>query len=326
MKKAWILCLVCLLAVSFVGCKGTVNVPAAGGVVDETDHHAPKVISSKDITDFYADYYVQNSIVPERSGSYYCRISTDDQGVHTLKVEGYPESYEETVDDSLLVDIQAIIDRNKLVEMNGYSKVTSGLPPEYQPCHMDVVYASGETLRFKENNDPDGAWNTALYKLLENYLIQAGHEELKLPAEATTITHFRIAFSLNDMSYEYGFITMGEEGQVRFYRACGSMTDSSDETGGMTTAAVTPELFEGLTQIIEETDMAVLHAPETVSFSMEHTVDGYLEIYVDYESGRQIYAEYGPGEIPKCWGAQCTVIKDFMDQYIEEHFLGKGWD
>ncbi|MBQ0059263.1 MAG: hypothetical protein KBS83_04805 [Lachnospiraceae bacterium] len=325
MKKAWIFFLACLLAVSFTGCRGPVNVPAAGGVVDETDEHAPKVIESKDITDFYADYYVEDYKVPERSGSYYCKITTDEDGIHTLKIEGYPESYEEVVDDSLLAEIQAIIDRNKLVEMNGYSKVTSGLPPEYQACHMNVVYASGETLNFKVNNDPDGAWNTELYHLLEKYLIETGHEELNPPVEVTTITHFHIAFNEDDTFYEYGFITMGED-EERFYRAYGSMTDSSDETGGMTTAEVTPELYEGLQQIIEETDMDALHAPETVSFSLDRTAEGYLEIYVDFESGRQIYAEYGPGEIPDCWEAQRTVLKKFMDQYIEEHFLGEGWD
>ena len=44
----------------------------------------------------------------------------------------------------------------------------------------------------------------------------------------------------------------------------------------------------------------------------------FLELYIDYESGRQIYGAYGAGEIPEVWEEVREEFLSFLNGYLEE--------
>lgn len=144
---------------SFGGCSGRpIGSPECGGVTDKTDHNAPKTIVSKDLTSFYAHFYLRGEWSPGKGDRFYtCEVRTDEQGVLTATV--WTDSLQDAcvrlpADEKLLATLQSIIDTYKLVGKNGYYRVTAGLPPEFQKCHFNANYASGEKLEFTENNNP----------------------------------------------------------------------------------------------------------------------------------------------------------------------------
>ncbi len=171
---------------SFGGCSGRpIGSPECGGVTDKTDHNAPKTIVSKALTSFYAHFYLRGEWSPGKGNRFYtCEVRTDEQGVLTATV--WTDSLQDAcvrlpADEKLLATLQSIIDTYKLVGKNGYYRVTAGLPPEFQKCHFNANYASGEKLEFTENNNPDAEWTRETYLAFANWFAEQGDDSLLPP-------------------------------------------------------------------------------------------------------------------------------------------------
>ena len=167
------------------GC-GKRPAPVSGGIVDQTDSKAPKTIVSKEITAFSADFYLRGEWSPGETGRTYAfEIVPDETGALSAAETGAGIRF--PADEALLTALQDMIDEEKLAEKNGVVRYTAGLPPEFQPCHAAVDYASGERLRFTVGNDPDAAWAKRTYLIFADWFAGKGDASLLPPRKTDPV-------------------------------------------------------------------------------------------------------------------------------------------
>ncbi len=281
--------------------------PVCGGVTDHTDVSAPKQIQSDDLRSLHTEFYCFDELDDSRSGRYAFDLKENDTGVLELCVDGVI-SGSVPVSSEVLDGAQSIIKEQKLVEWNGVDKITAGLPPEYGPCTLEAEYASGEIIRFCQNNDPYAAWVKALQSYFLQVLAACGLSEAEVPAEALTIDRFSMSFNVENVSYSYGTIIC-ENNVVKLYEEQYDM--DKKKTISEKIAELNEEIFEGLQKVIESCNLDSIGGT-TISFALEHTSDGYAEVYVDYVNGRQIYAEYAAAELPEDWPQMRQALLDYF--------------
>ena len=69
------------------GCASAIDRPECGGTTDKTDHNAPKTIASKDLTSFYAHFYLRGEWSPGKGDRFYTvEVRNNEQGVLTAAV------------------------------------------------------------------------------------------------------------------------------------------------------------------------------------------------------------------------------------------------
>ena len=156
---------------------GEAAVPIDGGVTDKTDHHAPKTIISKEITEFNVHAFIFNES-KEGEGSVYT-FTVKKEGSVLMASESHSGS-RSPADEKLLRKLQNVIDKYELVKRNGTYHVTAGLPAEFQPCNFETVYASGEVLRFTIDSEPDAEWAKEIYLIFATWFAQKGNGGLVL--------------------------------------------------------------------------------------------------------------------------------------------------
>ena len=183
------------------GCASAIDRPECGGTTDKTDHNAPKTIASRDLTKYYAHFYLRGEWSPGRSDRFYTvEVKKDEQGVLTAAV--WTDSTDDTrvslpADEKLMTKLQAIIDERHLAANNGIYRVTAGLPPEFQRCHFSANYASGEKIEFTENNNPDAEWTRETYLAFAEWFAEKGDESL-LPPKLVYGPVKRCSFTLSE--------------------------------------------------------------------------------------------------------------------------------
>ncbi len=158
------------------GCESRSENVISGGTTDRTDYNAPKVIQSETITSFQAEFYIATRYMKEDNGFFDFTIAPDENGVLTVS-----ESYRELAlpaDDTLLAALQSVIRKYDLAQMNGVYRVTAGLAPECQRCHLNVCYDSGEQLTFTTNNNPFEEWTTEFFDVLSEWFFENGVDAL----------------------------------------------------------------------------------------------------------------------------------------------------
>ena len=181
------------------GCASAVDRPTAGGTTDKTDYAAPKAIESKELTSFYAHFYLPGEWSPGKENRFYTfDVHKDEQGV--LTAFAHTDSVQEAVisrpaDEKLLTALQSVIDERHLAGENGVYRVTAGLPPQFQKCRFDAGYASGEKLTFTKNNNPDAEWTREIYMAFANWFAERGDASLLPPEQSFgTIKDFSFAW------------------------------------------------------------------------------------------------------------------------------------
>ena len=164
MKKAmWSILLAALAGLILTACWPEEEVPLCGGVVDRSDHSAPKAIASKDISSFSTSFWRYDEDSPSQGARRWCiSAGRDDAGELWAEINGDKADLQ---DRKALADVQEVIDRFGLVKRNGVDRVTSGLPPQYGPARLKAEYASGERLYFQTNGDPDSPWTAAILEI-----------------------------------------------------------------------------------------------------------------------------------------------------------------
>ena len=167
MKVLWGIMLAALAGLLLTACWPEEEAPLCGGVTDRTDHSAPKVIESKQISALSASFWVQDE--EGRGARWNLSAKKDSSGGVSASVGGAVQAQ---TDSAFLDAVQKMIDRFELAKLNGIDRVTAGLPPAYSPTRLSVDYASGERLYFQMNGRPEAEWARAL---LELFLEPAGH-------------------------------------------------------------------------------------------------------------------------------------------------------
>lgn len=160
MKMIWCIMLAALAGLVLTACWPEKEVPFCGGVVtDKTDHSAPKVIESKEITELNVSFWLDDE--KNRGRRWELWAGRNSSGGVSVSLQGEMQGQAQT-DTALLADMQSIIDRFELAKLNGIDRVTAGLPPQFSPVRLRVDYASGECLYFQRNGDPKAEWSKAM--------------------------------------------------------------------------------------------------------------------------------------------------------------------
>jgi hypothetical protein len=162
MKVLWCIMLSALAGLLLAACWPEEKAPICGGVTDRTDHSAPKVIESKQISALSASFWVQDE--EGRGARWNLSAKKDSSGGVSVSVEGAVK--EEAQAESAFLDaVQEVIERFELAKLNGIDRVTAGLPPAYSPTWLSVDYASGERLYFQMNGRPEAEWPRVLLEI-----------------------------------------------------------------------------------------------------------------------------------------------------------------
>ena len=176
-----------------------------GGVTDRTDKNAPDKILSKDLTGFYASFFLSTRCTRDQRHNFCFSIKQTDGA---LTVCDEISGCRSEADDKLLSELQKIIELNELAKRNGVYKVTAGLPPEYQPCTFSAEYASGEKLSFTTNNDPFAKWAEDLYTLFCGWFNDRGIDSLMPPRETSQVKRLRLKYVDHGIFTEYGGVNV----------------------------------------------------------------------------------------------------------------------
>ena len=202
-----------MICISLGGCGGMKDSIVDGGTTDNTDYNAPKVIKSKEITGFSSSFYISGEWSEGNPDiTYYFIIRKDENGKLIASETRTKVSCE--ADNELLTDLQKIVDEYKLAEFNGIDKVTAGLPYEYESHTTSIQYASGESINFTMNNDPEAKWTRAVYLVFAEWFSSKGISTLMPPKEDTAITRIDIYIRMDGMHTEYCGINVGDEDAI----------------------------------------------------------------------------------------------------------------
>ena len=162
MKALWCIMLAALAGLLLSACWPAEEAPLCGGVTDRTDHSAPKVIESKQISAIAALFWIQDE---EGRGTRW-KLSARREGSGGVSVSvGGAVQEEAQAGAAFLYAVQEVVDRFELAKLNGIDRVTAGLPPAYSPTWLSVDYASGERLYFQMNGKPEAEWPRALLEI-----------------------------------------------------------------------------------------------------------------------------------------------------------------
>lgn len=130
-----------------------------GSSYDYTDPDAPKTIESKEIISFEYEFPAadlneqKDRDIPYEICTFTLTRETDN-AICAGHSSGYADEvfdFEFSVPLSTLDDLQVIVDRHDLAQVNGIDKGIQGIPPFYA-THLSVKYASGESIYASDNS------------------------------------------------------------------------------------------------------------------------------------------------------------------------------
>ena len=134
-----------------------------GGVTRRFSYDAPKVIHSTEIVALDASFFLYDEDGGGRGWSF--GVRREGEVVLLSEKRRGRDVVAKPVDRDFLSKVHAVIMKHDLARLNGFDEVTSGLPYEYAPCSLNVDYASGESLYFHMDGDPEADWARELRNL-----------------------------------------------------------------------------------------------------------------------------------------------------------------
>ena len=295
---------------SFGGCSGRpIGAPECGGVTDKTDRNAPKTIASKDLTSFYAHFYLRGEWSPGKGDRFYTfEVHKDEQGVLTAFAQ--TDSVQSAVisrpaDEQLLAALQSIIDTYKLAGNNGYYRVTAGLPPEFQKCHFNANYASGEKLEFTKNNNPDAEWPKETYLAFARWFAEKGDASLLPPEQSFgPLKRFSLTFTENGRNLEYMPVHVQEKDAIDGERLLleKSVYNTEAKASEFTGYILFPEDYlKRIHEILSAHDLrafdyhSVLYGrgrkPQTKEDKKKEWFRHTLQLHADFENGKTLHID-----------------------------------
>lgn len=307
----------------------------AGGTTDRSDPSAPKTIKSRDITGFEAVFYLSTRWTAKGGHQFRFQVKKDAAGVLTASEE--ISAVSRPADAKLLAALQAVIEQWKLAQENGVYRVTSGLPPEFQPCSLQVDYASGEVLRFTRDNSPEAQWSENFYDVFAAWFAGKGEMALYPEKETSQLTRLDLWFEEGGRLALYSGTNVSEEkaiaGETRLLNK--DIFDTRAQKGIEDAFVPFPQdYYARVTAIIAATDLVRNydfsrydhragnygnHEAGYYGMGRKTTADNEpdsgslsLELYMEYASGKRITIETKkPSEIE----AMRPIIKQLVDYH-----------
>lgn len=285
------------------GCERVIEPePVCGGVTDKTDAKAPKTIKSREISDFYAKFCLMGEWASGHETDFFTfSVKPDESGALTAREELTGAAA--PADRALLDALQGVIDKWKLSEQNGEYRTTAGLPSEFRPCTLTVRYASGETLTFTHDNDPEAAWAKDMYLTLADWFAFQGVDAL-LPPQTVTGTVENVSLTYHDPEsdtfYDYGaWSDPDEQGRRVIFRFRGEeQTELALDDA--------EAFFAGVERIMKSCDLrrydhrSALYGYEQTKEDQENPFSNAFELTFWFEDGDQLFIHTSaPDEIDK---------------------------
>ena len=304
--------------------------PIDGGTTIKTDPDAPKVIESKDIRAFSANFFLVNrwrGEMEDWNRFFEFRIENDENG--TLMATETHSGASLPADKDLLNALQIVIDGYDLASRNGVYEVTAGLPPEYQESTLQVSYESGEYLTFTVNNEPEAKWAEAVFDVFAEWFAANGDDSLESARESSLVTRFDID-SVEDAVYlRYGGIKVAEDEAIdgENYLLEWSVYDDAAQTQIEEEFIRFPEdYYERITEILAKYDVVLKydrsyydHSDGYYGMSGKGPDDGEadlenrrLDIYIEFESGKSMSIETSKE-------SELEALKPMLDEIFEYH-------
>ena len=312
-----------LMAFNLFGCQK--QRPESGGVTDKTDPNAPKEINSKDISEFSVNFFHETRKNINEEQFFHFEVKKNDKGI--LMAEEIKTGISQEADKQLLDSLQEVIDRYGLVAMNGYYRVTAGLPPEYQKCTLTVIYESDEKLTFSENNNPSAKWTAAFYDVFAKWFAQKGDDSLYPRREDSPVSRIDIDMKENDITRHYMILDVKQEdaidGDNHLLRKM-IYDDAKKETIEKKHARIPEDYYENITAILKKYDFDLKY-----EYSYFEHKDGYYGFAQDYENDEQdgnnlirFYIEFESGErmdLETSKTSEIEAMKALLNDLITYH-------
>ena len=317
MKKIIVL-VMCFMMIGLFGCgkkdtdvlnQKNTEEPVCGGVTNNTDYDAPKVITSDNLVKLSMGFYHEDRF-DSSNGRYYTFIlESDSDGKILLKDSRAGEGFE--VEKSVLVGAQAIIKKYDLAKANGVNKITAGLPPEYEECDFSAEYDSGERISFAENSDPSSEWGREFIDYFAQIYAENGDDKYLPPKITGTITCFNLEIQTDNKIYQYG---TAAENQI--YRCI--FDNDTEKMLDETYVKSAPEYFEGIFEIVSEMEIRDFENYDTASdFVSDGKTPAYYDFYIEFDDGNKMSGASCEPEILEKFMPMGTELMNYMDEYIE---------
>ena len=166
-----------------------------GGNTYHIDENAAKVINSKNIKEFYLNAYFGTRF--DINDNHFFEFEIKDNELKENKT-----SQKTTINNQLLISLQEIVDKYNLVSNNGLYDVTSGLPPEYAPSTLEIIYDSNEVLTYTIDNNPYLKCNEDIYDLFAKQFEENNNLSF-YPDESLLINDINFDYIDNDLYQSY---------------------------------------------------------------------------------------------------------------------------
>jgi hypothetical protein len=322
--------LVCLFAAILSGCAlaginnlGENREEMPGMRTDRTNNNAPKVIYSKNVTEFWASFYYDDPYSFSPSGFEDVSLQQQSDGTYLLKLTRYPETAE--VDESVAAGLQNIIEKHDLPKLNGHSVQTAGLPPSAGEYFVQVVYDSGEKISSSGNGtDVPLRWDEFVPDMIgyfDEVFASLGIESSScLSPENTQICELELSWDFfEDNDRVSRFFRTVQEGDQLFLDVYIWPQDQFDLEFEKKIRIDDSDLAR-LQQIILDYDLIRSRgnqeeeSSEVISFSEA----GSLSLYVSYASGRSFSVLHEEPNLPENWSdIQADLISFFNELNVK---------
>ena len=320
--------LLTMMSFSLFGCQK--EEPISGGVSDNTDHNAPKVIESKDIAELKAHIYLSLRYTANDDHLFDFEVKKDENGTLMASESNSGISFE--ADKELLDALQVVIDKYELVKDNGVDRVTAGLPPEFQPCVLEVNYESGEKLRFRYDNDPDARWATNFYDIFAKWFEEKGDSSLYPEKETSLVERIDIVIKENNIFYYCQGTNVTEEDMIdgEKYLLNRSLWDDVNKVSLEDKFIRFPEdYYQNITDILNRYDTTMKydfsyanHGNGFYGFNAdfdenETDIDDMIDIYIKYESGKILNLETRKASEIEAMKGLLDDLRSYCDSLFE---------
>ena len=292
------------------GCTKPVSIldpePIDGGTTVHTDANAPKVIQSKDIRAFFANFYLYHRWRGDEERFFEFEIKLNDEGTLTATERNSGASL--PADADLLTALQEVIDKYNLAAKNGIYEVTAGLPPEFQESTLRVSYESGESLTFTQNNNPEAKWAEAVYDVFAAWFSAHGDDILQPDRETSLLNRLDIRSVEGSIYLDYCGINVNEKDAIdgETYLLMWSVWDDEAQQLLAKEFILFPEdYYERVTEILAKYDLYLKYeqswpshddgyygmGDESLHEGEEDREDRRLDLYGEFESGNRFSIE-----------------------------------
>lgn len=305
------------------GCSGKRNQNnyISGGITDNTDYDAPKVLESDDLVSFETEFYRNSDYVYDKGRKYIFKMSKNDKGVYTIS-EGEGEALKCETDEEFAKKLQQIIRDNNLMEFNGVYRKTAGLAPEYGPYWAEASYSSSEKLYFYMNGDPDAKWTFEVLDLFANELGNHGITELLPAKEESRISRFNIEYSFGDIRYYYGEVKVpvAGDGDIKMIHADTFDRTAKSDIEDNRRAVITDDYYDMIKKMVDDNNLIYFQNGEIIPFDFDlENTPVYFEFYIEYENGKIMSGYSDNPDTCEKFKDIAMQFSDFYDSYLMQN-------